>query len=148
MSKHVSFFPFAAFGLTAFTLVAAVFVSADFARAAEPTVPPPSCSCPASGEKSAGKPRLAGHVEPLDENDEVASLESLQFALTEVGDGATYVWKRSHGRLSGLVKPTRSYKDSSGAVCRKAVVMLNGVDGAATTELSACRLPNGIWQVL
>jgi hypothetical protein len=148
MIKHVSFFPFAAFGLTAFTLVAAVFVSPDFARAAETIAPAPGCSCPESGDKPAGKPKLARHIEPLDESDEVASLESLQFALSEVGDGATYVWRRSHGRLSGLVKPTRSYKDASGAVCRKAVVMLNGVDGAKTTELSACRLPNGIWQVL
>jgi hypothetical protein len=27
-------------------------------------------------------------------------------ALTEVGDGATYVWRRRHGKLSGMIQPT------------------------------------------
>ncbi|MGQ0457763.1 MAG: hypothetical protein ACT4OU_11945 [Hyphomicrobium sp.] len=148
MSEDVSYFPLAAFGLTAFTLVAALFISADFARAADVTSPEPGCSCPESSAKKPLKPKLAGYPEPLDESDEIAALESLHFALTEVGDGATYVWKRSHGRLSGLVKPTRSYKNADGAVCRTAVMMLNGLDGAKTTELSACRLANGTWQIL
>ena len=42
----------------------------------------------------------------LDEYDEIAALEAIRVALTEVGDGTTYVWHRQHGRLSGIVQPT------------------------------------------
>src|SRR5262245_24865714 len=46
----------------------------------------------------------------LDTNDEVAALERIQYALSEVGDGGTYAWKRWHGRLAGIVHPTVSFK--------------------------------------
>ena len=47
----------------------------------------------------------------LDEKDEIAALERIQYALSEVSDGKTYVWRRWHGRLSGIVQPTASFKD-------------------------------------
>lgn len=147
MSDDVSFFPLAAFGLTAFSLVAALFVSSDFARAADAASPAPSCSCPDSSAKKTQKPKLAAYPAPLDEADEIAVLESLHFALTEIADGSTYVWRRDHGRLSGLVKVAKSYKGQDGAVCRDALVMLNGIDGAKTTEISACRQTNGAWRI-
>ena len=77
----------------------------------------------------------------------LAALESVQLALTEVADGSSYVWHRSHGRLSGLVKPLSSFKDTRGAVCRHAVVVLSGVEATKRTEIVACRLPTGIWQL-
>ena len=48
--------------------------------------------------------------------------------LTEVADGSSYIWRRSHGRLSGIVKPLSSFKDTNGSVCRHAVVVLSGVE--------------------
>ena len=93
------------------------------------------------------QPKLAGLTPPLDVNDEIAALESMQLALTQVADGSTYVWHRSHGRLSGLVRPTASFKDQQGQVCRHLVVVLNGVDVTKKTETIACRGADGAWQL-
>ncbi len=83
----------------------------------------------------------------LDDADEVATLDAIHTALSEVGDGSTYVWHRQHGRLSAIMQPTQSFKDSAGQVCRHLVVML--VSGVANrrTEGIACRLATGRWQL-
>ena len=147
MRSNIFLFPLVAGGLTAFVLVALLFVTSDFAAAAEINAASQAgCNCPTSDGKPS-KPKLADLKTPLDENDQVAALESLHFALTEVGDGSTYVWHRSHGRLSGLVKPTSSFKDGQGQVCRHILVVLNGADATKKTETIACRLPTGVWQL-
>lgn len=74
-------------------------------------------------------------------------LESVQLALSRVADGSSYVWHRSHGRLSGVVRPTSSFKDARGQVCRHLTVVLNSLDTTKRTEAIACRLENGIWQI-
>jgi surface antigen len=149
MSSTASFFPIAAAGATAFALVAAVFVSAEFVWAAEPagaqasaTSAAAGCLCPKSNEAS----RLTDIRIDLDLSDEYAALESVQLALTEVPDGSSYVWHRE-GRMSGLVKPLSSFKSMRGEVCRHAVVVLSGPDSTKKTEIVACRLPTGVWQV-
>ena len=147
MRSNVCIFPLVAGGLTAFVLVALLFVTPDFAAAAELTpAVQAGCNCPPNDARPT-KPKLADLKAPLDENDQVAALESLQFALTEVGDGSTYVWHRSHGRLSGLVKPMSSFKDAQGQVCRHILIVLNGTDATRKTETVACRLPTGVWQL-
>jgi|LNFM01.1.fsa_nt_gb hypothetical protein len=83
----------------------------------------------------------------LDARDEAAALEAVQLALTEVGDGSTYVWYRHGGRLSGLVQPTQSFKDALGRVCRHIVVTLNDVSRSKRTEGIACRLSDGGWEL-
>jgi surface antigen len=141
-------FPLVAAGITAFSLVAAVFMTADFVAAADGSQPGQAaagCSCPQSG--ASGKPKFAGLTAPLDEGDEVAALESLQLALSEVADGSSYVWHRSNGRLSGLVKPMSSFKDSAGSVCRHVLVVLNSAETTKKTEAVACRLSTGVWQL-
>lgn len=149
MSQSVSFFSAIAAGCTAFTLVAAVFVTPDFALANE--VAKPGCSCSDKGARSSGRPKLAGLAPglapALDERDEIAALESLQFALTEVPDGSSYVWHRSHGRLSGVMKPLTSHKSKNGTVCRTILVVLNGPEESKKTEAIACRMSNGVWQI-
>ncbi len=75
----------------------------------------------------------------LDENDEIAALEAIRVALTEVGDGGTYVWHRQHGRLSGIVQPTASFKDPAGRVCRHIVLIMT--IGTATGKRGRHRLP-------
>ena len=84
---------------------------------------------------------------PLDESDEIAALESVQFALSEVADGSSYVWHRSNGRLSGIVKPMSSFKDTHGSVCRHVLVVFNSTDLTKKTEAVACRLATGVWQL-
>lgn len=140
----------AATGLAAFALAAAIAIVPDFA-AAEP---------PSSGDSSANcgdgkidrdslwpRPSFAGIHRRLDESDERAALESVQRALSEAGDGATYVWHRTHGQLSGLVRPTHSFKDADGRICRHIVIMLSSGTRSKQTEGVACRLANGIWQL-
>ena len=83
----------------------------------------------------------------LDESDEIAALESVQFALSEVGDGASYIWHRNNGHLSGMVQPVTSFKDSGGQVCRHVVVMLTSGVVSKKTEGVACRLDNGQWRL-
>jgi surface antigen len=151
MSSKAFFFPLAATGVAAFALVAAIFLSAGFARAGDRDAGAHSL-CPSSDGnatrlKTAGEATFSDDKSALDEIDEFAALESVQLALTEVADGSTYVWHRSHGQLSGLVKPTSSFKDARGSVCRHAVVALSVTDETKSTEIVACRLPTGIWEL-
>lgn len=157
MRSEVSLFPVVTTACTAFALVVAIFVSPNFAHGAEATPGLRSgCSCPqgadpkASDPKSTGKPtkpKFAGLQTQFDAHDQIAALESVQFALSQVADGSSYVWHRSHGRLSGIVKPTASFKDHRGQVCRHVVVILNGLEETKKTEAIACRLTSGVWEL-
>lgn len=114
------------------------------------------CTCP-NGEHDQGKlpmrPKFADLQTPnpqnarLDLNDEIATLETLQLALSEVGDGSTYVWHRHHGRLSGVITPTISFKDDNGHVCRHVIVVLTSGSRSQRSEGIACRLSTGQWQM-
>ncbi|HVZ04238.1 hypothetical protein [Hyphomicrobium sp.] len=141
MSNNASLFPLAAAGVTAFALVAALFFSVDFAHAGQQ---PTGCPSPKSGNADLA---LKLDQPALNEIDEIAALEKVQLALTEVADGSSYIWHRNHGRLSGLIRPVSSFKDTTGAVCRHAVVVLSDVKITKRTEIVACRLPTGIWQL-
>jgi len=83
----------------------------------------------------------------LDENDEIAALEAVRIALTEVGDGGTYVWHRQHGRLGGIVQPTISFKDPAGRVCRHILLIMSTGDRMGRMQGIACRLGDGRWQL-
>jgi len=83
----------------------------------------------------------------LDATDEIATLEAVHFALSQIGDGSSYVWHRRNGRLSGIVHPTASFKDITGQVCRHIVLELSSGDFARRTEGIACRLHTGVWQL-
>lgn len=96
---------------------------------------------------SASAPKHAD-IRPLfDHKDEAAALEALHVALTEVGDGSSYVWYRHGGRLSGVVQPTQSFKDTVGRVCRHIVVTLSDANRQKRTEGIACRLADGAWEL-
>jgi hypothetical protein len=90
---------------------------------------------------------LAAPPQPLNEKDEVAALEMVQYALSEVGDGKTYVWRRWHGKLSAIVQPTASFKDNGGKVCRHLLVLMTTGASTKKQEGIACRLPTGRWQL-
>ena len=118
-------------------------------RAADskPAEPAP-CSCPnhdAPGREA--RPKLAELQSNLDEDDEVAALEAIRIALSEVGDGSTFIWRRGNGRISGVVKPTSSFKDTSGRVCRHIVLVLVAGPRTGKIEGIACRLSNGRWEL-
>ena len=90
---------------------------------------------------------LAAPRQPLSGTDEVAALEMVQYALSEVGDGKTYVWRRWHGKLSGIVQPTASFKATGGKVCRHLLVLMTAGTNTKKHEGLACRLPTGRWQL-
>ncbi len=92
-------------------------------------------------------PKQADNRPLFDYKDEVAALEAVQVALTEVGDGSSYVWYRHGGRLSGVVNPTQSFKDTHGRVCRHIVVTLSDANRQKRTEGIACRLADGAWEL-
>jgi len=99
-----------------------------------------------AAETGAGVKR-AGHDPSLGEEDEIAALEAIRVALTEVGDGTSYVWRRRYGRFGGLVQPTKSFKDGGGRVCRHIIVILTAPRRSARMEGTACRLASGRWQL-
>jgi surface antigen len=113
---------------------------------------PCQCSDPASKERNSGRPKFAelppiAQRTALDETDEIAALESVQFALSEVGDGASYVWHRNNGRLSGMVQPVASFRDQQGQICRHVLVILTAGTHSKKAEGVACRLPSGQWKL-
>ncbi len=105
----------------------------------------PACSCPELRKLPAPSTSAPAASFTLSELDEIATLNALHVGLTEVPDGANFVWQRSHGRLSGTVRPLFSFKNAKGDVCRHIVVTLKAGDHARTVEGAACRQPNGRW---
>lgn len=144
-------FSLAATLMVAFSCFAAIALVPGFAFAdpqeGEKETGRATCTCPEGKEKLWHRPKFAGLRAPLDVSDEIATLETVQLALSEVGDGSSYVWHRYHGRLSGVVTPTASFKDANGSVCRHLVIVLSSGDQSRRSEGVACRLPTGIWQL-
>jgi hypothetical protein len=133
----------------AVTIIASALAPAIVsAQGAEPLASAP-CTCPNPSKPAdpGAKPKFAEATAHLDENDEIAALEAIRVALSEVGDGSTYVWHRKHGRLSGIVQPTASFKDPIGRVCRHIVLIMTVGTATGRAEGIACRLPNGRWQL-
>ena len=142
-------------GVAAAILALALVPQRVVAQDAKPAEPAP-CTCPNLGPNPApnsskpdhsAKPKFAEANAFLDENDEIAALEAIRVALTEVGDGGTYVWRRNHGRLSGIVQPTASFKDPGGRVCRHIVLIMTVGTATGKAEGIACRLADGRWQL-
>ena len=98
---------------------------------------------PARADESPGKSAPVA----LDDADAVAALDGISIALTEVGDGGSYVWRRTDGRLSGMAQPTTSFRDATGQPCRHLIVVLNATDHSAKFEGTACRTAAGQWHL-
>jgi surface antigen len=105
-----------------------------------------------------GRPELAGRLEfkspngteraaIFDDTDTLAALEGIGIALTQVGDGGSYVWHGRDGRLSGMAQPHESFKNSVGLPCRHLTVVLNSFDRSRRIEGVACRSATGRWQL-
>ncbi len=116
----------------------------------EPSVTSP-CTCPddrkLDRQKLWPRPKLADLRPVLDDRDELATLEALQVALSEVGDGSSYVWHRPGGMISGVIQPTSSFKDAGGKICRHIELVLTAGAHSRKMEGIACRLPTGKWQL-
>lgn len=128
-------------------MAAAIAALPGPAHAQRASVPQPS----ASNEPHFAGPRdLDIRVLPRDsfrlsEEDEIATLDAIRIALTEIADGSTYVWYRHHGRLNGLVTPTSSFKDGKERVCRHVLLILSAGKQTGRIEGIACRNDAGRW---
>lgn len=83
----------------------------------------------------------------LDTGDEIAALEAVHLALSEIGDGTSYIWHGRNGRISGIINPTTSFKDAEGRVCRHIVMTLTAGPASARTEGVACRMADRSWRL-
>ncbi len=111
-----------------------------------------ACTCPSTdpaGDKVASptSPREAPVEARLSEVDEVAALSSIQTALTKMDDGTPYVWKRGSGPLQGVVRPTKTFRNAKGTLCRHLVVLLTTGRRTQSAEGVACRLAGGRWEL-
>lgn len=81
----------------------------------------------------------------LDAEDRAAVLRAVGTALDEVTDGASYVWTRANGRLTGVFQPIRSFRSDAGETCRHLVITLTSGAYSKRTEGMACRQSGGTW---
>jgi surface antigen len=127
-------------------LIAIACLWSDAAAAAESKVPEePHCTCLNGAGKSAPHRFADIKAHGLDETDEIAALESIQVGLSRMDDGSPFVWKRANGRLSGIVRPTASFRNVNGALCRHVVVLLTTGFRTRTLEGVACRTNDRRW---
>ena len=142
----VSLFVTAVISAVSFVYVSAVTTGPT--HAAEPGAPfVAKRQYPSFTSRLTRKPVYLTPRDTLTRYDRLAALEAVQIALSEVGDGDSYVWRRHHGRLNGVIQPTKSYKDGSGRVCRHVIVLLNSGNYSRKREGIACRHNDGIWSL-
>lgn len=78
-------------------------------------------------------------------DDPLAALEAVDYALREVGDGATYVWHRVDAGLEGAVRPVATFRGPDGEICRRLSVTLTLGQRSKWTQATACREAGGSW---
>ena len=83
----------------------------------------------------------------LDRSDRDVALRALQMALTELGDGATLVWRRQASQLEGRIKPVSVFRDAQGRLCRTVLYALSRGGNENEIEGVACRSPDGRWTI-
>lgn len=84
---------------------------------------------------------------PIEPGDHVATLQAIEIALTQAGDGATYVWNRGSGRITGAVRPTSTFRDADRRICRHLEMQLRLGAYVRRTEGIACRGADGVWEL-
>ena len=88
--------------------------------------------------------RLRAKLRPADE---YATLNALLIALSQVGDGQTYIWGRPKRQLRAFITPTSSYRDKTGTICRKLTVSLALGSYMKRIETTACRAKDRSWKL-
>ena len=67
--------------------------------------------------------------------------------VTELGDGATLVWRRPSRGLTGVIKPVSAFRDGEGRVCRHLTYSLSLGTFVREVEGTACREQSGAWSL-
>jgi hypothetical protein len=87
------------------------------------------------------------YMAPPEPGDSTAALEAVEIALTQASDGATYVWRRHNGRLAGAFRPTSTFRDVDGRMCRHLEMHMRLGTYQRRTEGIACRSSDGVWNL-
>jgi hypothetical protein len=98
-------------------------------------------------EASEPTPEFAELKTKLDGSDRQAAAQALQFAMNELGDGVTLVWRRPKHALEGRVKPVSAFRDDHGRLCRHLVYSLSLGGYSREIEGVACRELDGSWSL-
>ena len=83
----------------------------------------------------------------LNDGDRIAALRALHYALREVPDGTTFVWRRQKSPLKGFVRPTAAFRNADGLVCRHIIYGLAVASYVKRIEGIACRGSDGVWTI-
>lgn len=83
----------------------------------------------------------------LDHGDRMAVLEAIHVGLSDAPDGATYMWRRHNGKIAGSVRPTASFIDPKGKVCRFLVFQLLLGEHLRQIEGIGCRQDDKSWSL-
>lgn len=81
----------------------------------------------------------------LDKSDRDVAFKALEIALTQLGDGATLVWKRPKSGLSGVIKTISAFRDDQGRICRKVTYAITLGTYEREVVGTACRSQDGSW---
>jgi hypothetical protein len=136
--------------VSAVTLVALVLIAPARTLAGEKNQTSSSCVEPSLPPVPGIRILDLPHFDPRDQltsRDEIAAMAAIQTGLSTAADGATFVWHRRNGRLSAIVRPTATFRDVKGRVCRHLRLLLNSGDYSRSTEGVACRLANRTWSL-
>jgi len=98
--------------------------------------------------KNAAPSRLGELKTNLSRSDRIVALQALKMALTELGDGATLVWRRPASQLTGRVKPVSAFRDGTGRICRTVIYALARGAKQKQIEGIACREADGRWTII
>ena len=139
----------------AIALISALFLVAAFfsetALAEDATKLAPAHQKPASKNLKphpwSAMIRRPTRIKRLNAHDQRAALQAIHFALREVADGSIFVWHRPKGNLNGRVKPTSSFRDAKGSVCRHLEFTISHGDRTKQIESIACRKGDGSWSL-
>lgn len=93
------------------------------------------------------RPSLAELKARLEPSDRRTALRALQLALSEIGDGATFAWRKPARGLEGAITPVAAFRDSQGRLCRRVVYRLVLGSYERQIEGIGCREPNGSWSL-
>lgn len=86
-------------------------------------------------------PRLLG-------SDRYAYDRAVQQALADVPDGEMATWSNPDTGNRGMFRPTRSYVEAQGGVCRQYRTTVAFRDGIESGNGIACRHPGGGWTLV
>ena len=75
------------------------------------------------------------------------ALRAIEIALTRVADGGAYRWRYKRSRLEGKVKPTTTYKNAAGQLCRHIHYSLKNGSYQKKSQALACRNTVGNWVI-